>query len=99
MQLSGLLAKSEKGEKMNYSSSTVAENALIALNEELKTFISSLGILEKEMNLLKRQMLDIRIQQSPLVEAIRMAKQNISTKRIEIDLTTKSFWQLKKDGL
>jgi hypothetical protein len=84
---------------VTFKSSHEAELQLIKFNEELKESIRNRGILESAMNEIKRRELDIRLEKNRLDEGIRQARENGSRLRIEIDITEKVFWQMKRDGL
>lgn len=84
---------------MTFKSSFEAEQALIAFNVELKEHIKNQGVLESAMNELKRKELNIRLEKNALDEGIRKAKENGRRLGIEIDITEKVFWQMKRDGL
>jgi peptidoglycan hydrolase CwlO-like protein len=84
---------------MPYKSSYDAETAILQLENELKQAIKDSGIIEGEINTLRRKALEIEVQKDDLREPMRKSRENI--KRIEIELrTTKTeFWRLKNENL
>jgi chromosome segregation ATPase len=89
-----------KGEiAMGYKTSFEAETAMLSFEKDLQKSSESTGLLESEMNDLRRKMLDMEIRKNDLKESIRKGRENI--KRIESELRTCKieFWRLKHENL
>lgn len=84
---------------MTYKSSFDAEEALIDLEKQLQTASKSAGVLEQEMNELRRRMLDMEIRKNDIREGIRKGKENIKRIESELRLTKIEFWRLKNENL
>ena len=84
---------------MSYKSSFEAETSLIELEKDLQRANESNGVLESEMNDLRRKLLDMEIRKNDLRESIRKGRENIKRIESELRVIKTTFWRLKNDGL
>jgi chromosome segregation ATPase len=84
---------------MTFKSSFDAEEALIDLEKQLQTTSKSAGVLEQEMNELRRRMLDMEIRKNDIREGIRKGRENIKRIESELRITKTEFWRLKNENL
>lgn len=82
-----------------YTCSIDAESAILEFEKELRAMITDQGIVEIELNELRRHILEKEIEKSRLTEKARKGREN--TKRVESELRSAKawFWKLKNQGL
>lgn len=83
---------------MAFKSSYDAETAILQLENELKQAIHDSGIVEAQINTLRRKALEIEVQKDNLREPMRKARENIKRIGIELRTTRTEFWRLKNEG-
>lgn len=82
-----------------YKSSFDAETALLKFEDDLRVASLAQGVIDQEINTLRRQILELEIMRTDLSGAGRKGRENI--KRIESEIRTAKtiFWRLRNENL
>ena len=84
---------------MAYKTRDEAELAQLQLEKDFQMASASTGVLEQEMNELRRKMLDQEIRKNDLREGIRKGRENIKRIESELRIARTEFWRLKGENL